>query len=704
MFFVLKYVQSETCANVPCLFIRTMASGTALVYDDEMTSHKLLWEDAICAIEIPERLSSCYENLKRYNLVERCLSVPVREGTEDEITLVHSLDYLEIVKTTQKMNEEELRKASANYDAVFFHPTTYRCAKLAVGATLQLVDAVMSGTTRNGMALVRPPGHHSQRSAANGFCVFNNVAIAAKYAQRKYGLQRVLIVDWDVHHGQGIQYIFEEDPSVLYFSWHRFEHQRYWPCLRESNYDAVGRGKGMGFNINVPWNKTGMKNSDYLAVFLHVLLPVAFEFDPEVVLVSAGYDSGIGDPEGQMSATPECFAHLTHFLMHLAKGKLCVVLEGGYHLRSLSESVCMTIKTLLGDPLPSLSGEMKPCLSAVESIHDVRAAHKSYWKCLSHEDLTPLKNLSTKSCQLEQGEAVLTGAPLVSQQEAGKANSDEATKTDKFLELHMKEILTVEPPVKTAVAVPERNVNLLPSSVQNEKNEDIEELNAIVREFVKEEKALNALGNMLAILEKIVKKKVTSGLVVSQEASVSSALALKHCHNLRLQKVLCIFIGDMDMKIDLDDGKVLLMNICGKPSEQANTKYNVSLNWKEDAEKSTFSSALFGFILPVAYSYQPDLMVIVVGSNQTLGTNGISMLMSLLQGLAQSRILALIQDTEVQLLENITKPLMGDITPGFGTCTPALQENMQMVKKLQEQLQQEWKMLQCSVKVSLTER
>ncbi|XP_048355545.1 polyamine deacetylase HDAC10 isoform X2 [Sphaerodactylus townsendi] len=580
---------------------------------------------------------------------------------------------------------------------VYMIMTTYHCAKLAVGATLQLVDAVMSGTTCNGMALVRPPGHHSQKNAANGFCVFNNVAIAAKYAQRKYGVQRVLIVDWDVHHGQGIQYIFEEDPSVLYFSWHRFEHQRYWPSLRESNYDAVGRGKGMGFNINVPWNKIGMKNSDYLAVFLHVLLPVAFEFDPELVLVSAGYDSGIGDPEGQMSATPECFAHLTHFLMHLAKGKLCVVLEGGYHLRSLSESVCMTIKTLLGDPLPPLSGEMKPCFSAIESMHNVRAAHQSYWKCLSYEDLTPLKNLSTKLCQLEQ---VQTGVPLVDPQEAGKANNDEATKTDTFLELHMKDILSLEPPARTSVAVAESNVDL--------DNGDIDELNAIVREFaggfVKEEKDLNALRNMLAILEKIVKKKVTSGLVVSRETSVSSALALKYCHNQRLQKVLCIFIGEMDMNIDLDDGKVLLINICGKQSEQANTKYNISLNWKEDAEGNTFSSVLFGFILPVVYSYQPDLMVLVVGSNQTFGTNGILLLISLLHGLAQSRIFALIQDTEVQLLEDISKLLMGDISPCFGTYTPASQEKIQMIKKLREQLQQEWEMLQCSVKVPVTEK
>ncbi|KFQ12259.1 Histone deacetylase 10, partial [Leptosomus discolor] len=117
---------------------------------------------------------------------------------------------------------------------------TYRCARLAVGATLQLVDAVMSGKVCNGMALVRPPGHHSQRSAANGFCLFNNVAIAAEHAKLKYSLQRILIVDWDVHHGQGTQYIFEEDPSVVYFSWHRYEHQEFWPSLKESDYDAVG--------------------------------------------------------------------------------------------------------------------------------------------------------------------------------------------------------------------------------------------------------------------------------------------------------------------------------------------------------------------------------------------------------------------------------------------------------------------------------
>ncbi|XP_028602293.2 polyamine deacetylase HDAC10 isoform X1 [Podarcis muralis] len=672
-----------------------MASGTALVYDDEMTSHKLLWDDPVCDIEVPERLSSCYERLKCYNLVERCVSVPVREGTEEEVMLVHSSDYLETVKRTPKMTEEELRKTSAGYDAVFFHPTTYRCAKLAVGGTLDMVDAVMSGKTQNGMALIRPPGHHSQRNEANGFCIFNNVAIAAKYAQRKYGLRRVLVVDWDVHHGQGIQYIFNEDPSVLYFSWHRYEHQQYWPTLRESDYDSVGQGNGKGFNINVPWNKIGMGNADYVAVFLHVLLPLAFEFDPELVLVSAGYDSGIGDPEGQMSATPECFAHLTHFLMQLAKGKLCVVLEGGYHLRSLSESVCMTLKTLLGDPLPHLSGEMAPCLSALESIHNVRAVHKPYWKCLMHEDIAPLQDLSTR-------------AQLLTPLEAGRPNSEEASKTDKFLELHMKNISFPRPHVKTTVAVDESNARLLSPSVQIDKEKDMKELKALLSgldaDLVKEGKDLNSFLNMLAVLDKIIKNEVTNGLAVSSEVSLSSAIALKHCRNLKVQKVLCVSVGDVDVKTDLDDGKVLLINISAKPPKKSDTKYNITVNWEKGIETNNFLSPALGLILPVAYSYQPDLTIIVLGPNRSVGQNGISLLIRLLQGLAQSHILALIQETEVTLLQDIIKPLTSDFTPSFGTYAPDLKENVQRVIELREQLQNEWKLLQCSANVSMAER
>ncbi|XP_074757690.1 polyamine deacetylase HDAC10 isoform X3 [Athene noctua] len=566
-----------------------MASGTALIYDEEMTTHKLLWSDPVCDIEVPERLSSSYEQLKCYHLVERCVRVPVREASEEEILLVHSSEHLEVAKSTQTMNEEELKRVSGNYDAFFFHQNTYRCARLAVGATLQLVDAVMSGKVCNGMALVRPPGHHSQRNAANGFCLFNNVAIAAEYAKLKYGLKRILIVDWDVHHGQGTQYIFEEDPSVLYFSWHRYEHQQFWPSLTESDYDAVGLGKGKGFNINLPWNKVGMGNSDYLAVFFHVLLPAAFEFDPELVIVSSGYDSGIGDPEGQMNATPEVFAHLTHFLMQLANGKLCVILEGGYHLKSLSESVCMTVKTLLGDPVPEITGEMAPCLSGLYA------------------------------------------------------------------------------------------------------------------DLVKEDKTLLSLGSMLAILDKILKKEVCNGIAQSPTASVSVAVALRHSVRFGFQRVLCVFVGDMQIIPNTDDGKILMIHICEKEqSGKTSSKHYIPLNWKEDAEGNDFFSAVLGFILPVAYSYRPDLTVIGIGPNRSLGISGIFLLFTLLQGLAESRILAVIEDKEINLMQSVAKALVGASTPNFGTYVPPSQEKANKIKILRDQFQQQWKMLQCSVKEGIS--
>uniref|UniRef100_A0A8C1Y9K5 Histone deacetylase 10 n=1 Tax=Cyprinus carpio TaxID=7962 RepID=A0A8C1Y9K5_CYPCA len=351
-----------------------MASGSALIFDEEMSDYKLLWTDPVCEIEVPERLTVSYEALKARGVAERCKQVPVRLATEQEILLAHSEEYLEAVKQTPKMSVEELKAFSKQYNDVYFHQNIYHCATMAVGATLQLVDSVMKREVTNGMALVRPPGHHSQRSAANGFCVFNNVAIAALYAKKTYNLNRVLIVDWDVHHGQGVQYCFEEDPSVLYFSWHRYEHRTFWPNLPESDYTSVGKDKGSGLNVNLPWNKVGMTNSDYLAAFFHVLLPVAYEFDPELVLVSAGFDSAIGDPEGEMCALPETFAHLTQLLMPLAAGKMCVVLEGGYNLTSLAQSVCQTVQSLLGDPAPQLSGLTGPCESALDSIQNVRSS------------------------------------------------------------------------------------------------------------------------------------------------------------------------------------------------------------------------------------------------------------------------------------------------------------------------------------------
>lgn len=155
--------------------------------------------------------------------------------------------------------------------------TTFELSVQCVGSTVELVSAVAEGRVQNGMAIIRPPGHHAMKAEFNGYCFFNNVAIAAEEILRRGDIKRILIVDWDIHHGQGTQRMFYDDPRVLYFSIHRYENGAFWPNLRESDFDWVGEGAGRGFNFNLPLNQTGMTNADYLAIFQQILLPVAIE-------------------------------------------------------------------------------------------------------------------------------------------------------------------------------------------------------------------------------------------------------------------------------------------------------------------------------------------------------------------------------------------------------------------------------------------
>ncbi|XP_029467341.1 histone deacetylase 6 isoform X3 [Rhinatrema bivittatum] len=372
------------------LSLEATLTATALVCDESLEDFHCLWDKDFP--ECPLRLAVVREKLTHYRLQERCVTVQARAASDEEILLVHSQEYLDLMKSTQTMAQEELKALADSYDSVFLHPNFFSCACLAAGSVLQLVDKVLAGEVLNGLALVRPPGHHAHRDKMNGYCMFNHLGIAARYAQHKHAAERVLIVDWDIHHGQGTQFLFEEDPSVLYFSVHRYQDRSFWPNLLESSSSAVGRAQGEGFNINVPWNQIGMQDADYISVFLHLLLPVAFEFQPNLVLVAAGFDSVVGDPKGEMATSPACFAHLTHLLMGLAGGKLILSLEGGYNLRSLAEGVCTALKILLGDPCPKLASPVTPCLSALESVSETIGAHCKYWKNLWHYgsgDLSP---------------------------------------------------------------------------------------------------------------------------------------------------------------------------------------------------------------------------------------------------------------------------------------------------------------------------
>lgn len=367
---------------------RSAASGTGLVYSEVFTHHRSLWEPS--HPECPARVTSIMEELERQDLLSHCVRVEPREAAEEELLLAHRKQYVDLMRSTQTMTETDLQTLSNKYDSVYLHPESFPVCVLAVGSVLQLVDRVMTSDLRNGFAVIRPPGHHAQSAESNGFCVFNNVAIAARYAQSRHDVSRVLIVDWDIHHGQGVQYLFQEDPSVLYFSVHRYEQASFWPHLPESDSRFVGSGRAEGRNINVAWSQTGMNDADYITAFQQVLLPVAYEFQPQLVLVCAGFDAAVGDPKGEMCVSPQCFHVLTHMLMSLAEGRLVLALEGGYNLQATAEGVAACIRALLGGACPSMAPPTAPSDSALQSVSQTAAALYPHWASLQVLEGSPL--------------------------------------------------------------------------------------------------------------------------------------------------------------------------------------------------------------------------------------------------------------------------------------------------------------------------
>lgn len=377
---------SDALSKLSVQGLQETSCKTGLVYDDRMIEHSCLFDPG--HIETPERYIHALQRCKDYNLIEKCLLISSRFANEDEILLAHSKDYINVIKDSRLLGSiSELEGLSSKFDSIYFHPKTYDCALLAAGSCLELVSAVIQGTVDNGLAVVRPPGHHAMVNEANGFCFFNNVAICAKYALKVYNLNRILIIDWDVHHGQGIQQMFYDDPRVLYFSIHRYQHGEFWPHLRMSNFDFTGEKSAQGYNINVPLNSTKHGNAEYLAIFNNILLPIAYEFNPELILISAGYDAAIGCPEGEMTLAPHVYPHFINSISSLANGRICVILEGGYCLPSLSESVALTLRALLGYPCPSIS----PCTeineNAVDSILNVISVQRPFWDSIKLQNL-----------------------------------------------------------------------------------------------------------------------------------------------------------------------------------------------------------------------------------------------------------------------------------------------------------------------------
>jgi acetoin utilization deacetylase AcuC-like enzyme len=291
--------------------------------------------------ERPARLEVIRKRLEKDGLTEGSVSVPRRAATEDEVLRVHTKPYLELAKAEILSDSDQL---STGDTAVCME--SLDAALHAAGSALNAVDIVCKGKADRAFCAVRPPGHHATADRGMGFCIFNNAAMAARHAQKVHGLKRVAIIDWDVHHGNGTQDIFYEDGTVFYFSTHQHP---WYPGTGLAS--ETGKGAGKDTTLNVPCS-AGEGMATIGAAFRERFVPRMDDFRPDFVIISAGFDSRVGDPLGQLRLTDEDFAELTKILMQVADqhagGRIVSVLEGGYSLTGLASGVAAHVKALRG--------------------------------------------------------------------------------------------------------------------------------------------------------------------------------------------------------------------------------------------------------------------------------------------------------------------------------------------------------------------
>lgn len=344
---------------------------TGIVRDDRYMEHVMGHGHPEC----PERLAAIYDMLDK-EMGGLLLGIPARKASREELAYIHSEPYIDEIASTSGVESTYL-DADTQTSA-----GSYNAALLAAGGLIKAVSMVNAGTLDNAFALVRPPGHHAERSRAMGFCLFNNVAIAAMHARKKLGLDRILIVDWDVHHGNGTQHSFENDPGVLYFSSHQYPH---YPGT--GSYGETGEGDGEGYTLNIPL-PTGYGDGDFISIYDKVLKPAALEYKPDMILVSAGFDIYKNDPLSGMNVTPEGFAGLTALLMDLAnsccEGKMVITLEGGYHVKGQRDSVKAVLEEMAGIRKSDSSELIARANDSIVdfAIKPVLEIHRKYWKSL----------------------------------------------------------------------------------------------------------------------------------------------------------------------------------------------------------------------------------------------------------------------------------------------------------------------------------
>jgi acetoin utilization deacetylase AcuC-like enzyme len=308
---------------------------TAIAADPGVTKH----ETGSGHPEQPARFLAVRDRLASSGLLEKAVQLPARSATDDELALVHPRGYVELV---DREVAQKRRQLSTGDTAI--GPHSAAVARLAVGCALVAVDSVFTKTSENAFSVARPPGHHASSARGMGFCLFNSIAVAARYAQAKYGAERIAIADWDVHHGNGTQDIFYADGSVLFFS----THQSPWYPGTGSDREQ-GEGPGLGKTINCPF-PAGSGRQEILGAFQQHFVPAVHDFRPDLLLISAGFDSRAGDPLGQFLLSDQDFTDLTALMKELAsrycEERLVSVLEGGYSLEGLANAAEAHVREL----------------------------------------------------------------------------------------------------------------------------------------------------------------------------------------------------------------------------------------------------------------------------------------------------------------------------------------------------------------------
>jgi len=310
---------------------------TALVYDPIFLNHNTGRSHP----ERSERLTAAFDLLQTQPWYSDLLQLKPTRADLKWIGAIHDQRYIDRVNQACSLEQRHIDSPDVSISR-----ESYDVALHAVGSVLEITDQVMAEKANNGFAMIRPPGHHAENDVAMGFCLFNGIAIAARYLQKKYDLERILILDWDVHHGNGTQHTFEQDPTVFYISLHQFPHYPGTGALSET-----GIGAGEGATLNCPMSP-GLGDEHYRQAFNEIILPRARKFAPDAVLISAGFDAHFADPLGSINLDSQSYVWMTRVMMELAEeccdGRLISVLEGGYDLGALAESVSAHVNVLRG--------------------------------------------------------------------------------------------------------------------------------------------------------------------------------------------------------------------------------------------------------------------------------------------------------------------------------------------------------------------